>query len=247
MQLGPYRLLSRIGQGGMGEVWKAEDTNLLRTVAVKLLREEMAGDTEWKARFLREARTAARLSHPNIATIYAIDEVDQRMYIAMELVEGESLKALIAARTLTMPDVVRIIKRCADALTEAHAHGVIHRDVKPENIVVTKRGENNYHGSVFEYFRNDALDAANFFDNIIGKKSPLRMNQCGGSIGGPIEQNKAFFFFSWGGQQINFNQPIEVTIKSTKVKSAGEGRWDVTGDLSVHGATARAHAASGAR
>ena len=81
----------------MGEVWKAEDTNLLRTVAVKLLREEMAGDTEWKARFLREARTAARLSHPNIATIYAIDEVDQRMYIAMELVEGESLKTLIEA------------------------------------------------------------------------------------------------------------------------------------------------------
>jgi serine/threonine-protein kinase len=140
MQLGPYRLLSRIGQGGMGEVWKAEDTNLLRTVAVKLLREEMANDTEWKARFLREARTAARLSHPNIATIYAIDEVDQRMYIAMELVEGDSLKTLIAARTMTMPDVVRIIKRCADALTEAHVHGVIHRDVKPENIVVTKRG-----------------------------------------------------------------------------------------------------------
>ena len=140
MQLGPYRLLSRIGHGGMGEVWKAEDTNLLRTVAVKLLREDMAGDTEWKARFLREARTAARLSHPNIATIYAIDEVDQRMYIAMELVEGESLKKLIEARTLKMPDVARIIKRCADALTEAHVHGVIHRDVKPENIVVTKRG-----------------------------------------------------------------------------------------------------------
>ena len=140
MQLGPYRLLSRIGHGGMGEVWKAEDTNLLRTVAVKLLREEIAHDAEWKARFLREARTAARLSHPNIATIYAIDEVEQRMYIAMELVEGDSLKTLIAARSLTTPDVVRIIKRCADALTEAHAHGVIHRDVKPENIVVTKRG-----------------------------------------------------------------------------------------------------------
>jgi len=124
----------------MGEVWKAEDTNLLRTVAVKLLKEEMASDAEWKARFLREARTAARLSHPNIATIFAVDEVDNRMYIAMELVEGESLKALIAARSLSMPDVVRIIKRCADALAEAHTHGIIHRDVKPENIVVTRRG-----------------------------------------------------------------------------------------------------------
>ena len=124
----------------MGEVWKAEDTNLLRTVAVKLLKEEMASDAEWKARFLREARTAARLSHPNIATIFAVDEVDNRMYIAMELVEGESLKALIAARTLSKPDAVRIIKRCADALAEAHTHGIIHRDVKPENIVVTRRG-----------------------------------------------------------------------------------------------------------
>ena len=124
----------------MGEVWKAEDTNLLRTVAVKLLKEDMASHEEWKARFLREARMAARLSHPNIATIYAIDEVDNRMYIAMELVEGESLKALIAARTLSKPDAVRIIKRCADALAEAHTHGIIHRDVKPENIVVTRRG-----------------------------------------------------------------------------------------------------------
>jgi serine/threonine protein kinase len=140
VQLGPYKLLNRIGHGGMGEVWKAEDTNLLRTVAVKLLKDEMASNAEWKARFLREARTVARLSHPNIATIYAVDEVDNRMYIAMELVEGESLKALIAARSLSMPDAVRIIKRCADALAEAHGHGIVHRDVKPENIVVTRRG-----------------------------------------------------------------------------------------------------------
>ncbi|HJW92427.1 MAG TPA: protein kinase [Thermoanaerobaculia bacterium] len=139
MQLGPYRLLERIGSGGMGEVWKAEDTHLLRTVAIKLLRPEMASGKEWKARFLREARTAARLSHANIATIYAIDEVDKQMYIAMEYVEGDSLKKLIASRTLTAPDVVAIVKRCADALTEAHMHGIIHRDVKPENIVVTSR------------------------------------------------------------------------------------------------------------
>jgi serine/threonine-protein kinase len=139
MQLGPYRLLNRIGHGGMGEVWKAEDTNLLRTVAVKLLREDMAGDTEWKARFLREARTAARLSHPNIATIYAVDQAGSRMYIAMEYVEGESLKTLIASRRLSTEDVVRIIKRCADALSEAHRQGIIHRDVKPENIVVSHR------------------------------------------------------------------------------------------------------------
>src|SRR4051812_17271873 len=140
MQLGPYRLLNRIGAGGMGEVWKAEDTHLLRTVAVKLLRAEIAGDEEWKARFLREARTAARLSHPNIATIYAIDQADERLYIAMEYVEGDPLNHLIASHVLGMPDAVRIVKHCADALTEAHAHGIIHRDVKPENIIVTKRG-----------------------------------------------------------------------------------------------------------
>src|SRR3954468_1488919 len=98
MQLGPYRLLNRIGAGGMGEGGKGEDTHLLRTVAVKLLRAEIAGDEEWKARFLREARTAARLSHPNIATIYAIDQADDRLYIAMEYVEGDPLNQLIASR-----------------------------------------------------------------------------------------------------------------------------------------------------
>lgn len=140
MQLGPYRLLNLIGSGGMGEVWKAEDTHLLRTVAIKLLRPEMASNDEWKARFLREARTAARLSHPNIATIYGVDEVDKRMYIAMEYVEGDSLKQLITSRALGMHDVVRVVKLCADALAEAHSLGIIHRDVKPDNIVVTKRG-----------------------------------------------------------------------------------------------------------
>jgi len=140
MQLGPYRLLERIGSGGMGEVWKAEDTQLLRTVAVKLLRADMAGDDEWKARFLREARTAARLSHPNIATIFAVNEAGQQMYIAMEYVEGESLKQLIASQSLRTPELARVVKGCADALAEAHRHGIIHRDVKPENIVVTNRG-----------------------------------------------------------------------------------------------------------
>jgi eukaryotic-like serine/threonine-protein kinase len=140
MQLGPYRLLEQIGSGGMGQVWKAEDTQLLRIVAVKLLRPELAGDEDWKARFMREARTAARLSHPNIATIYAVSEAGQQMYIAMEYVEGDSLKKLIANHALDIRETVRVVKGCADALTEAHRHGIIHRDVKPENIVVTPRG-----------------------------------------------------------------------------------------------------------
>ena len=176
----------------MGEVWKAEDANLLRIVAVKLLKEEMANDAEWKARFLREARTAARLSHPNIATIFAIDEVDRRMYIAMEYVEGESLKKLIANKVLAMPDVVRIVKRCADALTEAHVAGVIHRDVKPENIVVTKRGVKMLDFGIAKLM--DALpdDAGNLTSDgtVIGTPDYMSPEQ---ALGKPIDHRSDIF------------------------------------------------------
>jgi serine/threonine protein kinase len=192
VQLGPYKLLNRIGHGGMGEVWKAEDTNLLRTVAVKLLKEEMASDAEWKARFLREARTAARLSHPNIATIYAVDEVDKRMYIAMELVEGQSLKAMIAARTMSMPDVVRIVKRCADALAEAHTHGVIHRDVKPENIVVTRRGVKMLDFGIAKLVDAPAEDAGKLTSDgtVIGTPDYMSPEQ---ALGKPIDHRSDIF------------------------------------------------------
>jgi serine/threonine protein kinase len=192
MQLGPYKLLNRIGHGGMGEVWKAEDTNLLRTVAVKLLKEEMASNAEWKARFLREARTVARLSHPNIATIYAVDEVDNHMYIAMELVEGESLKALIAARTLSLPDIVRIIKRCADALAEAHAHGIIHRDVKPENIVVTRRGVKMLDFGIAKLVDAPAEDAGKLTSDgtVIGTPDYMSPEQ---ALGKPIDHRSDIF------------------------------------------------------
>ncbi|HYM61527.1 MAG TPA: protein kinase [Thermoanaerobaculia bacterium] len=139
MQLGPYRLLSLLGSGGMGEVWKAEDTQLLREVAVKILPESLAGDPEWKARFLREARTAARLSHPGIATIYSVAEHGSTMYIAMELVDGKPLSEMIAAK-LSPSVVIRIVREVALALACAHETGIIHRDIKPENIVVSRRG-----------------------------------------------------------------------------------------------------------
>src|SRR5829696_134631 len=96
MELGPYRLISRLGAGGMGEVWRAEDRKLLRQVAIKILPEQLAADPEWKDRFLREARTIAQLNHPNIATIYSIDEQGDTVFIAMELVEGEPLSTIIA-------------------------------------------------------------------------------------------------------------------------------------------------------
>ena len=138
-ELGPYRLLARIGAGGMGEVWKAEDKNLLRPVAVKILSERIASDEESRARFLREARTAAQLNHPYIATIYSVDQQDQVMYIAMELVEGESLADLIAGAKLSRGDAVRITRQVGEALAEAHAKGIVHRDIKPENVIVLPR------------------------------------------------------------------------------------------------------------
>jgi len=140
MEVGGYRLISRIGVGGMGEVWRAEDMKLLRPAAVKVLLESLAEDPELKARFMREAQTAARLNHPNIATIYSVGEIDRTMYIAMELIEGQSLADRIAAGRVPAAEAVRIMAQVAIGLAEAHDHGVIHRDVKPDNIMITRRG-----------------------------------------------------------------------------------------------------------
>jgi serine/threonine protein kinase len=137
--LGSYRLISRLGAGGMGEVWRAEDTRLLRPVAIKILSERIASDPEWKARFLREARTVAQMNHPNIATIYSIEQEGDMLFIAMELVEGESLAAVIAHGAVPPREAVRIITQVAEALAEAHEKGIVHRDVKPDNIIVSKR------------------------------------------------------------------------------------------------------------
>ncbi|HUR82428.1 MAG TPA: protein kinase [Thermoanaerobaculia bacterium] len=139
MELGNYRLLERIGAGGMGEVWRAEDTKLLRHVAIKILPRQLALDSEWKERFLREARAIAQLNHPNIATIYSIDEHDQSFYIVMELVEGEPLSNMIAQGPMQPPDAVRVAAHVADGLSEAHEKGLVHRDIKPDNILVSKK------------------------------------------------------------------------------------------------------------
>lgn len=124
----------------MGEVWRAEDTRLLRPAAIKILSNRIASDPDWKARFLREARTAAQLNHPNIATIYSVDEEGSTMYIAMELVEGQSLAALIANKTMSMSEMIRIGAQTAEALAAAHAKSIVHRDIKPDNIIVLRRG-----------------------------------------------------------------------------------------------------------
>ena len=138
-QVGIYKLISRIGAGGMGEVWRAEDTRLLRQVAVKILPDSLAADPEWKERFLREARTIAQLNHPNIATIYSIEEHGNTLAIAMELVEGKPLSDMIAGGPMIPADAVRVATHVADALSEAHQKGIVHRDVKPDNILVSIR------------------------------------------------------------------------------------------------------------
>jgi serine/threonine protein kinase len=134
--LGAYKLIARIGAGGMGEVWKAEDTRLGRLVAVKILPQQIASDTEAIARMRREARTAAQLYHPNVATIHSFEEAEGRTFIVMELVDGEPLTALIARGALPEADVCRIGRGVAEALAEAHEHGIVHRDIKPDNIIV---------------------------------------------------------------------------------------------------------------
>jgi serine/threonine protein kinase len=134
--LGPYRLISRVGAGGMGEVWRAEDTRLGRTVAIKVLPPSVLADGEAIARLKREARTAAQLYHPSIATIHSIEQDGDHIFIVEEFVEGESLTRVIKRGGLSESEVCRIGRAVADALAEAHEKGIVHRDIKPDNIIV---------------------------------------------------------------------------------------------------------------
>ena len=139
--LGHYEILSQLGKGGMGEVYLAQDKQLGRRVAIKILLPETISDEHAKKRLVREARAAATLDHPHICSIYEVGEADGRSFIAMQYVEGETLDVKMKRKPLGLSESLAIALQVADALAEAHAHSIMHRDVKPSNIIITARGQ----------------------------------------------------------------------------------------------------------
>ena len=138
---GRYEILGKLGEGAMGVVYRARDTAIGRVVALKMLSAELGEDDELHQRFRREAEAVGRLNHPNVVTVYDLGQASNQLYMAMELLEGDDLRWLIEERVdIPLADRVRILAQICDGLGYAHAKGVVHRDVKPANILVTGRG-----------------------------------------------------------------------------------------------------------
>src|ERR1700733_14927622 len=139
-RFGTYQILQRLGVGGMGEVYRAKDTRLEREVAIKTLSLDYGSQPDALSRFEQEARSACALNHPNIVTIYELGHVNGTRFIAMELVEGETLRSLLASGPIPFRKSVAIAAQVADGLAKAHEVGVVHRDLKPENLMVSRDG-----------------------------------------------------------------------------------------------------------
>jgi serine/threonine-protein kinase len=155
-RIGPYSIQKQLGAGGMGEVYLAQDVRLGRSVALKLPYPGLSGDSATRTRFLREARLASSLDHPNICTVYEVGEAEDRLFIAMQYVEGETLKQVIGGRPLVLDSLLSISLQVADALAAAHSQGIVHRDVKAGNIIVTPRG----HAKVLDFGLAKLLERA---------------------------------------------------------------------------------------
>src|SRR6202163_3827218 len=139
-KLGPYEIQSPLGAGGMGEVYRARDTRLDRSVAIKILSAAFSADCDRLHRFEQEARAASALNHPNIVTIYELGQDGSSHYIAMELVQGKTLRERLVSGSLSMRKVIEIAAQVSDGLTKAHEAGITHRDLKPENLMVSLEG-----------------------------------------------------------------------------------------------------------
>src|SRR5204862_7104156 len=139
-RLGPYEILSAIGAGGMGEVYEARDTRLERTVAIKILPEALAADRQFRERFDREARAISQLTHPHICTLYDVGEQQGTAFLVLEYLEGETLADRLKKGALPLEDGLKAAIQITDALSTAHRHGIVHRDPKPANVMLTKGG-----------------------------------------------------------------------------------------------------------
>src|SRR5258708_16096048 len=140
MRIGKYEIVDKLGEGGMGEVYRARDGSLNRTVAVKILPPDVANDPNRRARFEQEARALGALNHPNIVAVYDTGVENGQAYIVSELVDGESLRQVVDRGRLPLRKLIDVSVQIADALAAAHSVGIVHRDLKPENVMVTRDG-----------------------------------------------------------------------------------------------------------